>query len=926
MNFLKAFLSASFILFFINCNAQEFGGNPASTKWKQIDNKVSRIIFPAGMDSTANRISNIISYLDTSSKTLGDRHKKINLVLQTNTTISNAYVSLSPFRSEFFLTPDQNSFELGSLPWPDQLAIHEFRHVQQYNNFNVGIAKALRVVFGDNGQALANNAAIPNWFFEGDAVYNETNVSAQGRGRIPLFFEPFRALWAANKNYSWMKLRNGSYVDFIPDHYPLGYMMVAYGREKYGDLFWEKVTQDAARFKGLFFPFQKAIEKHSGLTYQKFTEAAFNYFKDQFKDEKQNVSKDYYSEDNPVVYGNGIIYIRSSYKQVPQFVIRENGKDRVIRTRDLSLNNYFSAKNGKIAYASLRPNIRWGYSDYSDIKILDVATGKQTDLSNHSKYFSPNINNEGDVVVVEVIPGTSSHLVMLNGKDGSKTTIPNPDNLFYTYPKFFGKDIICPVRNANGEMSIARIDPVTGASEYLLPFSLNVYGGPSIKNDTLLFSGSHGNKNELFAFIISKKQLFHLIPGREGVGYYSPKLFNGKIIYRTFTAAGNRIILDDTVTWKLMLSKDIVQKLSSYGVSSLNKTNAGDLYRVPDNATTSTNYSGVTGLLHFHSAQPDIDDPEYTFSLLSENILNTMQAQVSFTYNRAEQWKRIGAEATYGGWYPFITGGMHYTFDRTGIYHGKRIFWNEMEPFIGFNIPLNLSKGRSLTSFNFGSRFTYNESDFKGVYKDSIGRISFSYLNNFISLVHQGLKAKQQIYPHFAQSLSLNYKTALTHYEGSQFVANANIYLPGLLTNHSLVINGGLLMKDSSRQINFSSDFPFSRGYNAVNLFRMYKVGATYHLPLFYPDAGFGNIVYFLRVRGNVFYDHTYTSDFFTNRTKFNATFRSLGSEIYFDTKWWNQALITFGFRYSHLLDPDLFGGTGSDRFEVILPVNIFNN
>jgi hypothetical protein len=31
----------------------------------------------------------------------------------------------------------------------------------------------------------------------------------------------------------------------------------------------------------------------------------------------------------------------------------------------------------------------------------------------------------------------------------------------------------------------------------------------------------------------------------------------------------------------------------------------------------------------------------------------------------------------------------------------------------------------------------------------------------------------------------------------------------------------------------------------------------NYHLPLLYPDWGFGNIVYFLRVRGNAFYDFT---------------------------------------------------------------------
>jgi len=246
----KIFLPFSLIFIPGLINAQEFGGNPPSLKWKQINTPATRVIFPKGIDSQANRIVSVISYLsNTTQQTIGNSQRKINVVLQNQTTISNAYVALGPFRSEFFLTPSQNSFELGSLPWADQLAIHEFRHVQQYNNFNTGVSKVLRILFGEEGQAFANNAAIPNWFFEGDAVFNETNVSKQGRGRLPFFFNPYRSLWLANKNYSWMKLRNGSYKNFVPDHYELGFLLVSYGREKYGDEFWKNVTQNAAAFK-----------------------------------------------------------------------------------------------------------------------------------------------------------------------------------------------------------------------------------------------------------------------------------------------------------------------------------------------------------------------------------------------------------------------------------------------------------------------------------------------------------------------------------------------------------------------------------------------------------------------------------------------------------------------------------------------------
>jgi hypothetical protein len=279
----------------------------------------------------------------------------------------------------------------------------------------------------------------------------------------------------------------------------------------------------------------------------------------------------------------------------------------------------------------------------------------------------------------------------------------------------------------------------------------------------------------------------------------------------------------------------------------------------------------------------------------------------------------------YGALFPYLSAGVDYTIDRRGRYHNKTVYWNELEPHGGFNIPLNVSKGRSLTFLNIGSSYVYNQSNFKGVYKDTLGKISYSYISNFFRITNQIQKAKQNIYPRVAQTLSLGYKRALTNYDGSQFVADGNLYLPGFVTNHNIVFNGAYLKKDTIGQLNFSSGFPFSRGYQSENLHEMIKWGANYHLPLLYPDAGFASIVYFLRVRANLFYDHTHINDFFTNGTNFKANFRSTGAELFFDTKWWNEADVTFGIRYSYLFDKDLFGATGKNRWELILPVTIFN-
>src|SRR6185312_11053779 len=112
--FQKISLLFSFTIFFIQGFSQIFGAEPPSVRWKQINTTDSRIIFPAGLDSVATRITNIISYIKNSTeRTIGGRSKKINLVLHNQTTVANGYVGLAPFRSEFYLTPNQNSFELG---------------------------------------------------------------------------------------------------------------------------------------------------------------------------------------------------------------------------------------------------------------------------------------------------------------------------------------------------------------------------------------------------------------------------------------------------------------------------------------------------------------------------------------------------------------------------------------------------------------------------------------------------------------------------------------------------------------------------------------------------------------------------------------------------------------------------------------------
>src|SRR3954449_9404437 len=87
-------------IFFISAisDAQQFGGNPSSIKWRQINTDTARVVFPAGLEAAGERVASIVHDLQKNHvATMGRHLRKINIVLQNQTTISNAYVGLGPF-------------------------------------------------------------------------------------------------------------------------------------------------------------------------------------------------------------------------------------------------------------------------------------------------------------------------------------------------------------------------------------------------------------------------------------------------------------------------------------------------------------------------------------------------------------------------------------------------------------------------------------------------------------------------------------------------------------------------------------------------------------------------------------------------------------------------------------------------------------
>ncbi len=913
--------------------AQQFGGNPSSIHWKQLNTDTIRIVFPQGLETKANRIATVVHALQKNfGHTIGDSIRKINILLQSQTLLSNAYVGLAPYRSEFYLTPPQNPFTLGAVDWADNLSIHEFRHVQQYSNFNKGFSKFASFVLGEQGQALANAAAIPDWFFEGDAVYSETRLTKQGRGSLPLFMNSYQAVYAANKHYSFAQMRNGSLQQYIPNHYSLGYLLVSYGRIKFGEDIWRKITNDAARFTPFFYPFQGAVKKHTGISFEQFVKDAMKYYQSQWlsqADEKMDwitpiKTNNVINYTNPYVTADGsFIVLKSSYQEIPTFYkIGVDTREKKIAVKDISIDNYFSFNNGKIIYAAFQPDPRWGSREYNSLKVVDVESGEEKRLVSKTKYFSPDISHNGNKIIAVVVDPSVESGCLVMDMEGKLIDSVIKKDIVFSMPKFSANDesFYVAARNQSGEMALLayRIGSKQ-AMQTLLPYSNRLIGFLQVQGDTLLFSMSNHNRDEMYALVLgsSVKGPYRLASYSSGI-YQGLLQRDGRLIGSVFTADGYRLG-SFAPKWEMVNATNELADL--YVGDVFKKSDQLFLQQLPDREFSVSKYKKTFQLLNIHSYRPFYENPEYSFTLYGQNVLNTFRSEIAYTYNENEGSHQLGFNGTLGSRYLQPVFGFNQTWHRTAALNKDTLVnWNTQTAFIGLQLPINLSGGKQYRNLLLSTTVNTEQIQWTGIAEKILSNRNFNYLNVRLQFAGQIQKAVQHIYPHWAQTFLVQYKSILNKNSAHQFLTTGALYFPGLHTTHNLVVSAAFQRRDTLQQYVFTNNFPFARGYTAVDFPQMWRFGVNYHIPLVYPDWGFGGIVYFQRVRANLFYDYSRGKSL---RTGIEYPFNTVGTEIFFDTKWWNQQPVTFGIRYSHLLNNEFRGSTQPNVWELILPVNL---
>ena len=107
-------------------------------------------------------------------------------------------------------------------------------------------------------------AAIPTWFFEGDAVSTETSLTNAGRGRQPSWIMPFRTSVLNGKNFSYSKNYFGSSKDMTAGYYQLGYLLTSNLRTQFGKNIIDSLITEVNTHPARLYPFSRSLKKSTG--------------------------------------------------------------------------------------------------------------------------------------------------------------------------------------------------------------------------------------------------------------------------------------------------------------------------------------------------------------------------------------------------------------------------------------------------------------------------------------------------------------------------------------------------------------------------------------------------------------------------------------------------------------------------------------
>lgn len=883
-------------------------------RWRTFHTNHFQFIFPAEYEQKTREYAVSFNQAwERVAEQLNHQPKSIPVVIHPYVSRSNGLVVWAPKRMEIYPVPPQT---IDPQPWIHQLAIHETRHVVQISKLNQGFTRALSILTGEQSIGLAAGI-IPAWFYEGDAVYAETAYSLSGRGREPSFEMKISAQVSDDKKiFSYDKSQFGSYRDFVPNHYEYGYQMVAYASEKFGHDFWSETLDFTGSYPFIPFAFRRGMKKQQGISPDELYQLAVAERKLERKPEADSLikslrtkspdKKEYINYSSPQFLNeNKLVVLKDGPGFVRQIVtLNENREEKRLYIPGSLSANRISVNAGKITWSETIPDARWGNQSYSVIKVFDISTKTETQLTRKTRYYAPALSPSGNyIAAVENDVLNNCFLVILDAWNGNIISRERTsEGTFLQFPEWTSENEIVMTRQDDKGKHIVSFDSSNMAWSTLLSGGNYDLTRPTGNKETIYFNSTWNGKDDIYALERSSGEIFKLSDSEYGI--FEPALNQDgqAIAYSNYTHRGFKV---DIITEGINSDTPFIPPMDApnpYYLSAIKEPIEFQPDGEKANGFKSEPYSKLGHLFKFHSWAPfsydfeninPVDNPEIHpgITLLSQNLINTSVSQLSYAYKNGKHF--TSNSFTYSGFLTVMEFGMNYGDDPL-IYSGRdTIGPGEIKSdFLNirsrFYIPLKLTMNRYIRGLTPSLQLNYNNSYYHYTLEDEYrrGRVSMDWQLNYYSYLRL---APKDISPRWGSQLRFRYFSSPFEKEnfGSIFTTTAIGYLPGLFRHHSIRLRGNYQKQNPVKYL-YQSLVEFPRGFPIMRTEVLYTLNADYFLPLLYPDLSIPGLIYLKRLRGAVFYDYALNNYRFYNQTLnqiqwMNQAFYSTGVEIIAD-------------------------------------------
>jgi len=888
--------------------------NPPALRWRQVRTPHFRVIYPRGLDSAAQRTARQLEQVhEPGTASLGVVPPPISIVLQNQTTVSNAFVTFLPRHAEFFTTPQQG-MGLGTVDWLDGLVVHEYRHVGQFDKARQGFGRVLHPLLGDGSLGVAA-VGVPQWFFEGDAVGNETALTRSGRGRIPEFGVGLRANRLAGRRFDYQKAVNGSLRDNVPDWYVLGYFMTSYLKNHYGPDVWARVLDRYYRFPFYPFSFSDGIRRTTGLTVEQLYGRTMADLDSTWQARQQGLTltaaRDFAArperQGRPAVFteyrypqyltDSTVVATKTGLGDIAQLVIlSRHGAERKLFTQGVVNNpEMLSAAGGRVVWTEFRTDPRWGQRVYSELRILDVASGQLTRLR-QCRYAAPALSADGSQVVAVQTDSAYHHaLVVLDARTGAvQQTVANPPNDFYLQPRWTADGRIVAVVLRPAGKTIILLDPATGQVRDLLPVANVNLTNAQPWQDYVLYNSPQSGIDNVYAVQLSSGRTFQ-VTSRPVGAYHAAVAPDGQhLAFHEFRADGSRVaeMPLDPAAW-VAVPSTTTDTQGTYAASLSAREPAARLIQPlmlarPDSAAKYAvqPYSPLKHAFNVFSYGL-IQSPAgngLSVGVRSQDLLNTTQAVVGVGYDQTERTANVFGGLSYQGRYPIFDADIEYGGRNAALLTPQGLLrdqWTYTRLSTGLRLPLNLTRSKYLEALTLGAYYLREQVQGYDLpyrsFTDAGPGTPLNGVQTSLSYVRQLKLSARDVAPRQGQTLLVTWRTTPfgAGLQATQLGAQASVYLPGLGKHQALRVRGGYQYQQQ-REFRFGAAVSFPRGEGYVSFDRLRAASFDYYLPLAYVHWTLGRVLYIQRLRATGFADFAH-GESGTGPARRTRDYRNLG-------------------------------------------------